>query len=244
MYNREDFKNWLFIDIETVSATDNLEEYAQTLGKNTMDHWANKTKYIRQNDPNHSEDTDSQLYQSHAALYPEFGKVIVITVGQVKFEDEQPVAKIRSIYGDDEKRVLIEFMQMMNKIFSANGNVKLVGHNIKGFDIPYLLKRSIVNGVPIPYKLQLQKMKPWENCLLDTSEIWKFGTYSGGSSLSLICDLLQIPSPKENMYGGEVTTAYWQEHRLEDIKEYCEADVMATMNMMLKMSNIPLIEVN
>jgi predicted PolB exonuclease-like 3'-5' exonuclease len=242
MYNREDFKNWLFIDTETVSATQNIDEYVKILGDNAHDHWANKTKYIRQNDSTLVETHDKEIYQSHAALYPEFGKVIVITVGQVKFEDETPVAKIRSIYGDDEAKVLQEFTQMMAKIFQTNGNVKLVGHNIKGFDLPYILKKCIVNGVPIPYKLQLQKMKPWENCLLDTSEIWKFGTYSGGASLSLICDLLQIPSPKENMYGGEVTEAYWNDNRLEDIKDYCESDVKATMNLMLKMSNMPIIE--
>lgn len=242
MYNREDFKNWLFIDIETVSVTQNIDEYAKVLGDNAYNHWANKTKYIRQNDSNLVDNDDKELYASHAALYPEFGKVIVITVGQVKFEDETPVAKIRSIYGDDESVVLHEFTQMMSKIFQTNGNVNLVGHNIKGFDLPYILKRCIVHGVPIPYKLQLQKMKPWENCLLDTSEIWKFGTYSGGASLSLICDLLQIPSPKENMYGGEVTEAYWNDNRLEDIKDYCESDVLATMNVMLKMSNLPIIE--
>ena len=82
-------------------------------------------------------------------------------------------------------------------------------------------------------------MKPWENCLVDTNDIWKFGGWNG-ASLSLICDLLKIPSPKENMYGGEVAEAYWN-GRIEEIKNYCEDDVCATMNVMLKLSNMELI---
>jgi predicted PolB exonuclease-like 3'-5' exonuclease len=105
--------------------------------------------------------------------------------------------------------------------------------------MPYLIKRSIIQGVEIPQQLHLQKLKPWENCLLDTNEIWKFGGWNG-ASLSMICDLLQIPSPKQNMYGGEVSEAYYA-GRLEEIKDYCEDDVIGTMNVMLKMSDMELV---
>lgn len=242
MYRIEEFKNWLFIDIETVTITDSLDSLSDILGDNALSHWANRAKYQRQNNIALTDLTDAEIYDDWGVVHPEFGKVIVISIGQVKWEDGQPVPKIRSIYGHDEKEVLTEFMTIMQKIFATNINAQIVGHNIKRFDLPYILKRCIVNNVSIPPKLHLQKLKPWESCLLDTTEIWKFGDYAGGASLSLLCDLLKIPTPKENMQGNQVTGAYWKENRLEDIKDYCELDVIATMNLMLKFAQLPLIE--
>ena len=59
----------------------------------------------------------------------------------------------------------------------------------------------------------------------------------------MICDLLEIPSPKENMYGGEVSEAYYA-GRLEEIKDYCEDDVIGTMNVLLRMSDMALVHDN
>lgn len=230
----------LFIDIETCSAAKDLNGFIDIIGPNGEEHWARKAKYVRKDNAEYSDKTDSELYPINAALYPEFGKVLVISIGQITYPDGvNPVAKIKSFYGDDEAEILKEFMSTMVKIFSAKPNIKIIGHNIKGFDIPYLLKRSIINGVSIPNQLQLQKLKPWENCLMDTYDIWKFGGWNG-ASLSLICDLLNIPSPKEAMKAGDVSSSYWN-GKLAKIILYCEGDVEATMNVMLKLSNMQII---
>ena len=244
MYSISDLKGMLFIDIETSTMAKDLDGFAEMVGENGKDHWDKKSKWVRKNSPEHIELDNDRLYQLDAALYPEFGRVVCITIGQIVFEDGvTPSAKIKSFYdtknGEDEKDILEIFMQTMVRIFHANPKISLVGHNVKGFDLPFLIKRAIINGVSIPDKLQLQKMKPWENCLVDTNDIWKFGGWNG-ASLSLICDLLQIPSPKENMYGGEVAEAFWN-GRAEEIKDYCEDDVCATMNLMLKLSNMEMV---
>jgi DNA polymerase elongation subunit (family B) len=240
MYNITDLKNMLFIDIETCSAAKDLNGFTDIIGPNGEEHWARKAKYVRKDNAEYSDKTDSELYPINAALYPEFGKVLVISIGQITYPDGvNPVAKIKSFYGDDEAEILKEFMSTMVKIFSAKPNIKIIGHNIKGFDIPYLLKRSIINGVSIPNQLQLQKLKPWENCLMDTYDIWKFGGWNG-ASLSLICDLLNIPSPKEAMKAGDVSSSYWN-GKLAKIILYCEGDVEATMNVMLKLSGMQII---
>lgn len=242
MYNTTELKGMLFIDIETSTAAKDLDGYVDIVGENGRGHWEKKAKQVRKNSLDPIDVTDDRLYQLDAALYPEFGKVVVITIGQITFTDDaNPIPKIKSIYGDDEKDVLEQFMKTMVRIFQANPNIKIVGHNIKGFDMPFLIRRAIINGVEIPHQLHLQKLKPWENCLLDTMEVWKFGGWNS-ASLSLICDVLQIPSPKQNMYGGEVAEAYWA-GRLEEIKDYCEDDVEATMNVMLKISNMELTNV-
>jgi predicted PolB exonuclease-like 3'-5' exonuclease len=96
-----------------------------------------------------------------------------------------------------------------------------------------------MHGITIPTQFHLQKKKPWENCLLDTYEIWKFAGWSS-ASLDLICDSLSIPSPKLIMAEASTTTEYWNGN-LEKIKDYCEGDVEATMNVMLKISNMEII---
>ena len=240
MYSIEELKNMLFIDIETCSAAKDLKGFIDIIGTNGEEHWSRKAKYVRKDSEEYSEKTDSELYPLNAALYPEFGRVLVISIGQITHPDGvTPVSKVKSFYGDDESEVLREFMDTMVKVFQAKPNIKIVGHNIKGFDIPYLLKRSVINGVSIPNQLQLQKLKPWENCLMDTYDLWKFGGWNG-ASLSLICDLLDIPSPKDAMKAGDVSESYYN-GMLSEIKNYCEGDVIATMNVMLKLSGMELI---
>jgi len=240
MYSISELKEMLFIDIETCSAAKDLDGFIDIIGHNGAEHWARKAKYIRNDNTEYTEKTDSELYPINAALYPEFGKVCVISIGQITYPDGiNPVPKVKSFYGDSEKEILDIFMSTMVKIFNAKPNIRVVGHNVKGFDIPYLLKRSIINGVSIPSQLQLQKLKPWENCLTDTYDIWKFGGWNG-ASLSLICDLLNIPSPKEAMKAGDVSESYWN-GMLEEIKEYCERDVVATMNVLLRLAKMEII---
>ena len=170
MYSISDLKNMLFIDIETSTAAKDLDSFAEIIGENAYSHWEKKAKYGRQSKSEYEGVSDADMYIKDAALYPEFGRAVVITIGQVTFPDGiTPTPKIKSFYGDDEKNTLKEFMDTMALIFKANPKIQIVGHNIKGFDMPYLIKRSIIQGVEIPQQLHLQKLKPWENCLLDTN---------------------------------------------------------------------------
>lgn len=239
MFGKDQIKNMLFLDIETTSAYDTIEEYNQAV-PGIQKHWEKKLEYIRKDKHEYADTPANEVYQLDSALYPEFGKVIVVTIGQVVFDDhDKPQFKVKSFYGDDEKSVLEQLMAALAALFRRAPGLKIVGHNVKGFDAPFLIKRAVINKVNVPSQLHLHTLKPWENCLLDTAEIWKFGGWNA-ASLSLICDLLGIPSPKENMYGGEVARAYWQ-GRLEEIKDYCECDVRATANVILSLGQYELV---
>lgn len=236
MYIQEELKGMLFIDIETTSEFETYKEFKSNR-PNAIEHWAKKCKQI-QNGGEHLEKDDAEMYLHMTALYPEFGKIRVISIGQIQFDESgiPLISKIKSFYGDNESEILKEFLGTMQSIFNAKPNIKLIGHNIKNFDMPFIIKRSIINGLLIPHQFQLQKKKPWENCLLDTYEIWKFAGWSS-TSLDLICEVLGLESPKEIMHAVETTSEYWNGN-LEKIKEYCEGDVKATMNVMLKISNM------
>lgn len=238
MYNQSDFKNYLFIDIETASQYRNLDEL-QAQNPRLAEQWVKKADNVRRFEYGMEGFSDEELYEKTAAWFPEFGKVIVISIGQIKFDEIglPQMANIRSFYGDDELELLKEFNGVMQAVFNKNSSVKMIGHNIKQFDMPWLVRRSLINKVKVPSQFHFQKQKPWENCLEDTYEIWKFGGRSG-ASLDAICTVMNIPSPKEKMNNDEVSDNYWA-NKLETIKDYCEDDVKATMNVMLSLADLP-----
>jgi predicted PolB exonuclease-like 3'-5' exonuclease len=57
----------------------------------------------------------------------------------------------------------------------------------------------------------------------------------------LLTELLNIPSPKDLMAGPEVNRYFWQ-GRIEEIKSYCEKDIEASANLMLRLSGMDLID--
>ena len=242
MYSQSELKEMLFLDIETTAQYETLEDLKK-FGKGLYDLWLQKADQIKLYEKDKAELSDEEFYQSNASLHPEFGKIVTISIGQIQFDEigMPSASRIKSFYGEDESQLLTEFNQTMSAVFNKNVNVKLTGHNIKKFDAPWIIKRCLINGIIPTAKLHLQKQKPWENCLLDTLEVWKFGGYSG-ASLGILCHVLEIPTPKDDISGSEVNRVYWQEESgLERIKNYCEKDVLATMNIMLKISNMPIV---
>jgi len=239
MFSKESIKNMLFLDIETVSSHSSLS--AMEVEHPTLySHWPAKANLIRKGKPEILHLNDTEVYEEESALYSEFSKIVCISIGQVTFDEyDNPTFKVKSLYSDDEKEIVTNFFTAIKALFSRAPGLKLVGHNIKGFDLPCMLRKAVVYDITIPHQLHLHVIKPWESCLVDTSEIWKFGSWTG-APLGLLCTALGIPTPKDAMNGSEVSKAYWND-RLEEIKTYCEKDVKATANVILKMAQLPIL---
>ena len=63
-------------------------------------------------------------------------------------------------------------------------------------------------------------------------EDWK-GKFAWSPSFDEMTYELDIDSPKELMNGSDVHKFYWQD-RLEDIKDYCERDILACIEVSKK----------
>lgn len=223
--------NFLFIDIETVRIEDTIK--AKTA---LYDSWAYK---VRKGDSNNAPATTAaqikKTFEEKAALFPEFGKVVCITVGMIK--NNEPV--VFSYYDDDERQLLSTFAIVINKFYDEYSDLKLCGHSIIGYDIPFLMRRMLINGVSIPDVLDLSTAKPWEltDKIVDINPLWK-GTAFNNASLPAISVALGIPSPKENIDGSMVSDVYYREKDgIKQIVKYCENDVFATINVMQKLYN-------
>ena len=152
--------------------------------------------------------TDDQ----EAALHPAFGRVVCICA-----YDRMDGEKL-SVCGEDEKILLSELCHYLGP------KQILGGHNIKGFDIPFLGNRMAANRMHIPMALQVAGKKPWEIAHVDTIELLKFG---GGQYISLdaMCLMLGVPSPKEGEVNGLGVWKAYQEKRFGEIASYCGRDV-------------------
>lgn len=217
--------NILFLDIETVSSVANYDE----LSERTQTLWDKKSLQWRK------DNTAEEAYPK-AAIYAEFGKIICISAGFI----HKNILHIKSFYGDEEKEVLLTFKKSLEK-FARNRNALLCAHNGKEFDFPYLCRRMLINGIKLPQLLQIQGKKPWEVPLLDTLELWRFGDYKHYTSLDLLCEVFNIPTPKDGIDGSRVGQIYWEEENLHRIVKYCEADVVALTQLYLKMQGLPIL---
>ena len=211
-------ENILFIDIETVpmaSQYDDLDENFKLL-------WDKKSVYLSKND----EDDPSTLFE-RAGIYAEFGKIVCISAGRIQNDE----IKTKSYYSDNEKKLLQEFADDLS-IFTRNiPNLYLCAHNGKEFDFPFIIRRMIINQIPIPYILNTRNKNRYELPFIDTMEMWKFGDYKHFTSLALLCELFGIPTPKDDIDGSEVARVYYEENDLERIKSYCEKDVTALIEL-------------
>ena len=225
-------ENLLLIDIETVS------EHPTFSGLN--DDWKQlwEEKVQRQLPENV---TAEAFYPQRAGVMAEFSKVVCISVGYFKRDGKDIHLRVKSFYGDDEKILLQDFIAALQKMESNNNKWSFTGHNIKEFDIPFICRRLLINGLGIPPFLDFQNMKPWETNMIDTFQYWRFGDYKHYTSLKLLAAALNVPSPKDDIDGSMVGDVYWKEKNLERIVTYCQKDVVTTANIVLRFKNLPLL---
>jgi uncharacterized protein YprB with RNaseH-like and TPR domain len=219
---RLNLDNVVFIDIETVGIVEEL-----TPDHPVYDAWVYKIKRDGKN-----EEDAAELFSKTAALYPEFGKIVVISVGRIKGGE----LNLKS-YSGEERDLLIEFTEDLQKVTDKNPKTLLCGQAIVGFDIPYLLRRCLANGIQPHDMLDTSDKKPWEvlDTLIDTNVLWK-GTGFNGASLIAIASTLGLPSPKDDISGADVARVYYSEGQegLDRIITYCEKDVLTVANVVRK----------
>ncbi|HMK24498.1 MAG TPA: 3'-5' exonuclease [Chitinophagaceae bacterium] len=225
--------NILFLDIETVPR---FPDYS-SLPEDWKQLWDTKSVSLIKY---HEGQTNETLYP-RAGIYAEFGKIVCISCGVLLGSVGQRKIIIKSFAGDDEKIILQQFIDMLNKWIAGEPKF-LCAHNGKEFDFPYLCRRMIINSLPVPATLNISGKKPWEVNHLDTMELWKFGDFKSFTSLNLLAHTLGITTPKDDIDGSMVWEVYWKEKDLQRIITYCQKDVVTVAQILLRMNGEPLIE--
>lgn len=233
-----DLTSVLFLDIETVSGHATFEELNPTM----QYLWSLKTDMLQKKYADTETVPPSEYYEK-AGIYSEFGKIVCISVGFFARDKDGLRFRVKSYFSHDEKELLVQFSELLNKRFPDTARQYLCGHNIKEFDIPYICRRMVIHGLEFPNMLDIAGKKPWETKhLLDTMEYWSFGDRKAFTSLKLLCGVFGIPTPKDDIDGSDVGRVYWKENDLERIETYCKKDVVATAQVFLKYKNMPILD--
>ncbi|CAL1519954.1 ribonuclease H-like domain-containing protein [Chitinophaga sp. MM2321] len=223
----------LLLDIETTPATQAFEQLPEDMQGLWLEKIA-KTAPVSEN--------GVEAYADRAGIYAEFGRVVCISAGFFSLENNRYHLRLKSFYNDDESLVLNGFLELINKFHIKHPRFLFAGHNIKEFDIPFICRRSVVHQLSLPLPLQLHGFKPWEMPMLDTLHLWRFGDFKNYTSLKLLTAVLGIDTPKDDIDGSMVGKVYWQDKDLERIAAYCQKDVVAVAQLLLRFKRIPLLQ--
>jgi DNA polymerase elongation subunit (family B) len=221
MIRRSEIDKLLYFDLETASQYSSLDEL-KDLNPRLYECWKKREDYYRKSFSNLKDEDSNTIYMEKSPLEAEFGKIICASFGVIEYDGSK---RFISFFSDDEVEILEKSKKIL--INTENKKFKICGHNIKGFDIPYLGKRMLYNKITPPFSLMVWNKKPWEINAIDTTEIFSFGNIIQGRylGLELLTCCLGIDSPKNEMEGAKVNSSYWNERDLEKIKRYCELDV-------------------
>ena len=145
--------NILFLDVETVSGCHHFEELSEEM----QYLWSIKAAQLQRRS---IEEIDAEelakYYQDRAAIYAEFGKIVCISVGLIIDEGKNKLGvRLKSFQGYDESKILTDFAELLSQYFSNTSTHYMCGHNLREFDVPYICRRMIVHGIPLPNMLQL-----------------------------------------------------------------------------------------
>jgi uncharacterized protein YprB with RNaseH-like and TPR domain len=224
-------ENVLFLDIETVPVT---RDY-NMLNDHMQELWDKKMAVPVKNE----EGLPEELWE-RGGLHAEFGKIVCISAGIFSSTEEPRRFRIKSFSGDVEPDILEGFSHLLEK-FRPGKMLNLCAHNGKDFDFPFMARRMIINGLPVPEVLNVAGKKPWEVQFLDTMELWKFGAYRHYISLALMAEILDIPSPKDDIDGSQVGKVYYEDGDINRIVRYCEKDVLTVAQILLRLRGESLI---
>lgn len=226
--------NHLFIDIETVPA---VEDYAM-LPEDLRMMWQKRMKIA--DDDEAGKAGLAQVFRDEAALSAEFGKIVCIGIGAITEKGGGYQITLKALADDDEKSLLKRFCEALTNFTKKQPAILLTGHNIKGFDLPFIGRRMFIQGMALPECLQLHGKKPWEIPHIDTQEHWKFGSanYRDAASFALLAAVFGILTPKDDLCGKEVARVYYEVRNLKRIADYCLKDVLTTALVFLKIQHL------
>lgn len=138
-------------------------------------------------------------FKSKAALDATTG--CVLAIGFWSVEKEQ--AAIIDGKGD-EATLLAEFWGQYAKCRKQSGGPrKLVGWNIFGFDLPFLVKRSWFHGVEVPQTIRDQNDRYWDSLFVDLMLRFSVGQWNGKAKLDTAAQFLSVGKKPDGVGGAD-----------------------------------------
>lgn len=130
----------------------------------------------------------------------------------------------------DEKKSLLAFLELL-KDFDCESD-ELVGHNLIGFDLPFIFQRCLVHCISAKPLVDLSEFRV--RGVFDTMHHWWLGA-KRFVSLDDVAWALGIESSKTATAEGSKVFELYQAGKLAEIREYNLNDVRVTRNVYERM---------
>jgi|GEM_PF-6108009 DNA polymerase elongation subunit (family B) len=135
-------------------------------------------------------------------------------------------------YDDDEAAMLRQFWEAFNSLHTSKA--KMIGFNVCGFDLPFMMRRSWFHSVAVPKTLMVGG-RYWCDTIVDVMNLWKCGGYKDYISLDALSKYLGVGAKNGN---GQHFYALWKVDREKAIA-YLVNDVKLAMDCSIKMGFTP-----
>lgn len=161
-----------------------------------------------------------------ACLKAEYSRVLVMSL---IVENADGIVK-RCIIGIDSStgRFFEDEAQCLHRIWNHYAPFNpatdlLIGHNVLNFDLPFLIKRSIIHKIKPSIHPSFARYRAQP--IFDTMQIWQ--RWNGAISLDTLAQTLGLESSKQGINGSQVYDFY-RAGRHREIADYCARDVLVT----------------
>jgi len=165
-------------------------------------------------------------------MSPFFGKVVSLAIGDGDAEPGEDEVTVLAVPPDGVEVAdcppwlrLMSEPDLLRAFWALAGRAEcVVSFNGRGFDVPFLVTRSLIHGIPARVDLMSNRFS-----LRPHLDLFELVTQRGRgpSKLDVVCWALGIESPKEVMDGSMVAPAYARGEILK-IAQYNAHDVRAT----------------
>lgn len=224
----------IYLDIETLPTTDadviaeiaaNIKPPANYSKPETIAKWLEENKEQAVKEAVHKTGF-SGLYGSIACICYALddGEVFSVSVDAAPSE----ASMLANFY---------EHLIQLTSIEAHHGQVMqqvtFIGHNIIGFDLPFIKHRSIINGVRPPASLiKAFDAKPWGNEVADTMLMWS-SDKEKRVSMDKLCKAFGIQGKGD--FDGSMVAETWPINP-QKVIDYCADDVRRTRDMFKRMT--------
>lgn len=176
------------------------------------------TEYVERETQKLHDSFDTQVAKT--ALNPNYGHLIAIGCGEF-------VEVIKDV--TDEKDLLSEFFAYLR---GCDTLPLLYGHNIKGFDFPFIYKRAVILGANPKFNFKDAYMHRYSKIVFDSMQEWC--GYKEYISADNLAKLLGVKGKGD--IDGSMVPAMFKAGRHEEIKEYIADDLRINREIYEKMT--------
>lgn len=152
------------------------------------------------------------------------------------FDDEPVHVPYRETLEQSETSLLTTFFGAWESAVNSRNdglvNTVLIGHNVLQFDLRFLFKRAVINGIQPPYSL-CQDSRYNGGGIYDTMLAW--AGWGNRISLVKLCAALGIPVKTDGIDGSMVWPMI-QAGRVAEVAGYCAEDVEAVRSVYKRMT--------